>query len=195
MRTSGITRNTKETKISLSLNLDGSGKNSVETGCGFLDHMLAALSKHSKFDLYVTCKGDNYIDYHHTTEDVGISLGKAFKEAVGDKRGIKRFADSVVPMDEALVMTSVDISGRSYLSFDVPFKSEKIGDFDVELIEEFFVAFATNAEITLHVKEIAGTNSHHIAECAFKSLARTLRSAVAFDEDFKNDIPSTKGVL
>lgn len=195
MRTSGITRNTKETKISLSLNLDGSGKNSVETGCGFLDHMLAALSKHSKFDLYVTCKGDNYIDYHHTTEDVGISLGKAFKEAVGDKRGIKRFADSVVPMDEALVMTSVDISGRSYLSFDVPFKSEKIGDFDVELIEEFFVAFATNAEITLHVKEIAGTNSHHIAESAFKSLARTLRSAVAFDEDFKNDIPSTKGVL
>lgn len=195
MRTSGITRNTSETKISVSVNLDGTGKSGVESGCGFLDHMLTLFAKHSKIDLYVECEGDTFVDDHHTVEDVGITLGRAFSDALSDRRGIIRYADSTVAMDEALVLTSVDISGRSYLAFDLPLPTDKIGAFDTELVEEFFIAFTRNANITLHIRELAGANSHHIVECAFKSVARTLRLAVSYDEDFRHEIPSTKGVL
>ena len=195
MRTSNITRNTEETKISLALNLDGKGVSKIDTKCGFFDHMLTLFSKHSKIDLEVTCNGDINVDYHHTVEDVGIVLGKAILEALGDKKGINRYADTILPMDEALILTAIDISGRSYLNFDVDFPSEKIGDFDTELVEEFFMALTRNAEITLHIKKLAGENSHHIAEGAFKSFARTLRAAVALDENFKDQLPSTKGVL
>ena len=195
MRTSTITRNTEETKISLALNLDGKGVSKIDTKCGFFDHMLTLFSKHSKIDLEVTCNGDINVDYHHTVEDVGIVLGKAILEALGDKKGINRYADTILPMDEALILTAIDISGRSYLNFDVDFPSEKIGDFDTELVEEFFMALTRNAEITLHIKKLAGENSHHIAEGAFKSFARTLRAAVALDENFKDQLPSTKGVL
>ena len=195
MRTSTITRNTEETKISLALNLDGKGVSKIDTKCGFFDHMLTLFSKHSKIDLEVTCNGDINVDYHHTVEDVGIVLGKAILEALGDKKGINRYADTILPMDEALILTAIDVSGRSYLNFDVDFPSEKIGDFDTELAEEFFMALTRNAEITLHIKKLAGENSHHIAEGAFKSFARTLRAAVALDENFKDQLPSTKGVL
>ena len=195
MRTSNITRNTEETKISLALNLDGKGVSKIDTKCGFFDHMLTLFSKHSKIDLEVTCNGDINVDYHHTVEDVGIVLGKAILEALGDKKGINRYADTILPMDEALILTAIDISGRSYLNFDVDFPNEKIGDFDTELVEEFFMALTRNAEITLHIKKLAGENSHHIAEGAFKSFARTLRAAVALDENFKDQLPSTKGVL
>ncbi|MBR2875934.1 MAG: imidazoleglycerol-phosphate dehydratase HisB [Clostridia bacterium] len=195
MRTSEITRKTEETKIKLSLNLDGKGESKINTGCGFFDHMLTLFSKHSKFDLDVACDGDINVDYHHTVEDIGIVLGKALNEALGDKKGINRYADTFLPMDESLVLTAVDISGRSYLNFDVLFNSEKIGDFDSELVEEFFMAFVRSAEITLHIKKLAGENSHHIAEGIFKSFARTLRAAVAVDEKFSDQLPSTKGVL
>ena len=195
MRTSNITRNTEETKISLALNLDGKGESKIDTKCGFFDHMLTLFSKHSKIDLEVTCNGDINVDYHHTVEDVGIVLGKAILEALGDKKGINRYADTILPMDEALILTAIDVSGRSYLNFDVDFPSEKIGDFDTELVEEFFMALTRNAEITLHIKKLAGENSHHVAEGAFKSFARTLRAAVALDENFKDQLPSTKGVL
>jgi imidazoleglycerol-phosphate dehydratase len=157
--------------------------------------MLTLFSKHSKIDLEVTCNGDINVDYHHTVEDVGIVLGKAILEALGDKKGINRYADTILPMDEALILTAIDVSGRSYLNFDVDFPSEKIGDFDTELVEEFFMALTRNAEITLHIKKLAGENSHHVAEGAFKSFARTLRAAVALDENFKDQLPSTKGVL
>lgn len=195
MRTSTIKRNTKETKIELSLNLDGKGESKINTGCGFLDHMLTLFSKHSKIDLDVTCKGDINVDYHHTVEDIGIVLGKALLEALGDKKGINRYADTILPMDEALILTAIDISGRSYLGFNVTFSSQKIGDFDSELVEEFFMALVRSAEITLHIKKISGENSHHIAEGIFKSFARSLRAAVALDENFKDQLPSTKGVL
>lgn len=195
MRTSTIKRNTEETKIELSLNLDGKGESKIDTGCGFFDHMLTLFSKHSKIDLDVTCKGDINVDYHHTVEDIGIVLGKALLEALGDKKGINRYADTNLPMDESLILTAIDISGRSYLGFDVTFPSEKIGDFDTELVEEFFMALTRCAEITLHIKKMAGENSHHIAEGIFKSFARSLRTAVALDENFKDQLPSTKGVL
>lgn len=195
MRTSTIQRNTEETKINLTLNLDGKGESKIDTGCGFFDHMLALFSKHSKIDLDVTCKGDTNVDYHHTVEDVGIVLGKALLEALGDKKGINRYADTILPMDEALILTAIDISGRSYLGFDVTFPSQKIGDFDTELVEELFMALVRSAEITLHIKKMAGENSHHIAEGVFKSFARSLRVAVALDENFKDQLPSTKGVL
>ena len=195
MRTSTIKRNTEETKIELSLNLDGKGESKIDTGCGFFDHMLTLFSKHSKIDLDVTCKGDINVDYHHTVEDIGIVLGKALLEALGDKKGINRYADTILPMDESLILTALDISGRSYLGFDVVFPTEKIGDFDTELVEEFFMALTRCAEITLHIKKMAGENSHHIAEGIFKSFARTLRTAVALDENFKDQLPSTKGVL
>ena len=195
MRTSTITRNTEETKINLTLNLDGKGESKIDTGCGFFDHMLTLFSKHSKIDLDVTCKGDTNVDYHHTVEDVGIVLGKAVLEALGDKKGINRYADTILPMDESLILTAIDISGRSYLGFDVLFPSQKIGDFDTELVEEFFMALVRSAEITLHIKKMAGENSHHIAEGIFKSFARSLRAAVALDENFKDQLPSTKGVL
>lgn len=195
MRTSTIKRNTEETKIELSLNLDGKGESKIDTGCGFFDHMLTLFSKHSKIDLDVTCKGDINVDYHHTVEDIGIVLGKALLEALGDKKGINRYADTILPMDESLILTAIDISGRSYLGFDVVFPTEKIGDFDTELIEEFFMALTRCAEITLHIKKMAGENSHHIAEGIFKSFARSLRTAIAIDESFKDQLPSTKGVL
>ncbi len=195
MRTSTITRNTEETKISLTLNLDGKGESKIDTKCGFFDHMLTLFSKHSKIDLEVTCNGDVNVDYHHTVEDVGIVLGKAVLEALGDKKGINRYADTILPMDEALILTALDVSGRSFLNFDIDFPSEKIGDFDTELVEEFFMALTRSAEITLHIKKLAGENSHHVAEGAFKSFARTLRAAVALDENFKDQLPSTKGVL
>ena len=195
MRTSTIKRNTQETKINLALNLDGKGESKIDTGCGFFDHMLTLFSKHSKIDLDVTCNGDTNVDYHHTVEDIGIVLGKAILEALGDKKGINRYADTILPMDESLILTAIDISGRSYLGFDALFPSQKIGDFDSELVEEFFMALVRSAEITLHIKKMAGENSHHIAEGIFKSFARSLRVAVALDENFKDQLPSTKGVL
>ncbi|MBE6747725.1 MAG: imidazoleglycerol-phosphate dehydratase HisB [Ruminococcaceae bacterium] len=195
MRTSSITRNTEETKIKLTLNLDGKGESKIDTGCGFFDHMLTLFSKHSKIDLEVTCDGDVNVDYHHTVEDIGIVLGKAILAALGDKKGINRYADTILPMDESLILTAIDISGRSYLGFDVLFTSQKIGDFDTELVEEFFMALTRSAEITLHIKKLAGENAHHIAEGIFKSFARTLRAAAALDENFKDQLPSTKGVL
>lgn len=195
MRTSTIKRKTQETKINLTLNLDGKGESKIDTGCGFFDHMLTLFSKHSKIDLDVTCNGDTNVDYHHTVEDIGIVLGKAILEALGDKKGINRYADTILPMDESLILTAIDISGRSYLGFDALFPSQKIGDFDSELVEEFFMALVRSAEITLHIKKMAGENSHHIAEGIFKSFARSLRVAVALDENFKDQLPSTKGVL
>ena len=195
MRTAEVTRKTAETDISLKLNLDGSGKSNINTGCGFLDHMLVLFASHGRFDLDISCKGDTYVDYHHTVEDIGIALGKAFYDALGEKRGIRRYGDTILPMDEALIMSAVDFSGRSYLGYDLKIPTEKVGDFDTELIEEFFLGFIRNAECSLHIKMLSGKNTHHILEGAFKSVARTLRKAVQLDEEFKNEIPSTKGVL
>lgn len=195
MRTAQIKRATKETDIVLSLNLDGKGEGNIDTGCGFLNHMLTLFAKHSGMDLNVSCKGDVEVDYHHTTEDIGICLGEALNEALGDKKGIVRYGYFLLPMDESLVMTAVDLSGRVYLGYDMEIPTEKIGDFDSELIEEFFYGFVRGAKATLHVKQMDGTNSHHIAEAAFKSVGRSLRQAVSIDERFANDMPSTKGVL
>ena len=195
MRNATVTRKTAETDIFLSLELDGSGRSKLDTGCGFLDHMLTLLASHGRFDLNVTCKGDTQVDYHHTVEDIGIALGKAFSEALGDKRGIHRYGDTILPMDEALILTAVDFSGRSYLGFDMNIPTEKVGDFDTELVEEFWLGFVRQAECSLHIRMLAGKNSHHIIEGAFKSAARSLKEAVAIDEAFKNEIPSTKGVL
>lgn len=195
MRTAEVTRKTAETDISLKLNLDGSGKSNINTGCGFLDHMLVLFASHGRFDLDISCKGDTYVDYHHTVEDIGIALGKAFYDALGDKRGIYRYGDTILPMDEALIMSAVDFSGRSYLGYDLEIPTEKVGDFDTELAQEFFLGFIRNAECSLHIKMLSGKNTHHILEGAFKSVARTLRKAVQLDEEFKNEIPSTKGVL
>ena len=195
MRASEIKRKTGETDITLKLDLDGVGNSKINTGCGFLDHMLTLFAKHSHFDLTVDCKGDTYVDYHHTVEDVGICLGMAFLEALGDKKGIVRFADKTVPMDEALVLVAVDISGRGYLGYSLDVPSYRVGDFDTELCEEFMKAFVREAKIALHIRQLAGTNSHHIIEGAFKSVARTLSAATAIDERFKDDLPSTKGVI
>ena len=195
MRTAEVTRKTAETDISLKLNLDGRGKSNINTGCGFLDHMLVLFASHGRFDLDISCKGDTYVDYHHTVEDIGIALGKAFYDALGDKRGIYRYGDTILPMDEALIMSAVDFSGRSYLGYDLEIPTEKVGDFDTELVREFFLGFIRNAECSLHIKMLSGNNTHHILEGAFKSVARTLRKAVQLDEEFKNEIPSTKGVL
>lgn len=195
MRTAEITRKTAETDITLTLVLDGSGKSEIDTGCGFLDHMLTLFSRHGRFDLAVRCKGDTYVDDHHTVEDVGISLGQAFKAALGDKKGINRYGSKILPMDEALILTVVDLSGRGYLGFDLQIPTEKVGTFDTELVEEFWLGFIRNAECTLHIRQLAGTNSHHIIEGAFKSAGRSLREAVAIDRDFADEIPSTKGVL
>ena len=195
MRKSEINRNTAETKILLSLTLDGTGKSDIKTGCGFLDHMLTLFTSHGRFDLSVSCKGDVEVDYHHSVEDIGICLGKAFSEAIGDCKGIKRYGNMMLPMDESLVLCALDVSGRSYLAYGLDIKAEKIGDFDTELIEEFFLAFVRNANITLHIKQLDGRNAHHIAEAAFKAFARALRQAVEIDEKTQNEIPSTKGVL
>lgn len=195
MRTAEINRKTNETDIKLKLNLDGTGKSKIDTGCGFLDHMLTLFARHGGFDLSVSCKGDTYVDYHHTVEDIGIALGDAFKSALGDMRGITRYGSFILPMDESLIMTAVDISGRSHLSYDLQIPAQKVGDFDTELAEEFYLGFVRHAAVTLHIKELSGTNSHHIIEGAFKSVARSLAAAVKIDENRKNEIPSTKGVL
>lgn len=195
MRKVTINRTTKETDIKVSLNLDGKGEGEIQTGCGFFDHMLQLFCRHARFDLNVVCNGDVNVDYHHTVEDVGIVLGQAVKKALGDMKGIIRYGTTILPMDESLIMTAIDISGRSYLKLDLPTRANKIGDFPVELVEEFFLAFVRHAGITLHVVKMAGTNAHHIVEGAFKSFARSLKTAVSIDKDFANEIPSTKGVL
>ena len=195
MRTAEINRKTNETDIKLKLNLDGTGKSEINTGCGFLDHMLTLFARHGGFDLTVSCKGDTYVDYHHTVEDIGIALGDAFKSALGDMRGITRYGSFILPMDESLIMTAVDISGRSHLSYDLTIPAQKVGDFDTELAEEFYLGFVRHAAVTLHIKELSGTNSHHIIEGAFKSVARSLAAAVKIDESRRDEIPSTKGVL
>ena len=195
MRTASITRNTAETQISLALNLDGSGKSEISSGSGFLDHMLTLFARHGRFDLTLTCTGDTYVDDHHSVEDIGIALGKAFSDALADKKGILRYGSMMLPMDESLILTAVDLSGRALLCYDLQIPTEKVGNFDTELVEEFLWAFVRNAGCTLHVKQLAGSNSHHIIEGAFKSLGRSLSQAVAIDEKYKDEIPSTKGVL
>ena len=195
MRTAVIERKTAETDIYLSLELDGSGVSEIATGCGFLDHMLTLFAKHGRFDLTVRCKGDTWVDDHHTVEDVGIALGHAFFEALGSKKGICRYGDTTLAMDESLILTAVDISGRAYLGYALTIPTQKVGTFDTELTEEFFLGFVRNSHMTLHLRQLAGTNSHHIIEGTFKSVARSLRKAVAIDTAFADDVPSTKGVL
>ena len=195
MRTAEIVRKTAETDISLSLNLDGKGESTINTGCGFLDHMLTLFAKHGRFDLNVTCVGDTYVDDHHTVEDIGIALGQAFANALGEKRGILRYGDTNLAMDEALILSAVDLSGRSCLGYALEIPTEKVGSFDTELVKEFWLAFTRTSQSTLHIRQLAGENSHHIIEGAFKSVARSLRKAVAVDPAFANDIMSTKGVL
>ena len=194
-RTAEITRKTQETDIILALNLDGRGESTIQSGCGFLDHMLTLFAKHGGFDLTVTCKGDTYVDDHHTVEDIGIVLGQAFQEALGDKRGIERYGSMTLPMDESLILAAVDLSGRSYLGCALDIPTARVGSFDTELVEEFWLAFTRNALCTLHLRKIAGSNSHHIIEGAFKAAARALRAAVAIDPARAGDLPSTKGVL
>lgn len=193
MRTSEITRKTAETDISLCLNLDGTGISNIDTGCGFLNHMLTLFAAHGKFDLTVQCLGDTDVDDHHSVEDIGICLGDAFQEALGDKRGITRYGSFLLPMDEALILSAVDISGRSCLCYGLEIPTEKIGTFDTELVEEFFLGFTRHCPMSLHLKQLAGKNAHHIVEGAFKSVARSLKAAVALDGS--GEIPSTKGVL
>lgn len=195
MRNGYIQRRTAETDITLKLELDGSGKSKINTGCGFMDHMLTLFAAHGGFDLEVECRGDVQVDYHHSVEDIGICLGKAFDQALGERRGINRYGSMLLPMDEALVMCALDISGRSFLVYDLQIPTEKVGDFDTELVEEFLIAFTRQAGITLHIKKLSGANSHHIIEGAFKALARALSSATTVNEKKANDIPSTKGVL
>lgn len=195
MRVAQIDRKTAETDICLKINIDGKGESKIATGCGFLDHMLVLFAKHGRFDLEVSCKGDIEVDYHHTAEDIGICLGKAFAQALGDKKGIVRYGSMILPMDESLILSAVDFSGRSFLAFGLEIPASKVGDFDTELVEEFWLAFVRSAECNLHIKQLAGTNSHHIIEGAFKSVARSFKQAVAIDADFADEIPSTKGVL
>lgn len=195
MRTAEIIRKTKETDISLTLNLDGVGKSEIASGCGFLDHMLTLFARHGRFDLTVRCVGDVEVDYHHTVEDIGICLGKAFREALGSKAGITRYGDTTIPMDEALILSAVDVSGRSFYASDVCVRSRKIGDFDVELNDEFWQALSANAGLALHVKQLAGRNAHHVVEGVFKCVARSLKKAVTIDPELDGEIPSTKGVL
>ena len=195
MREFSIERKTNETQIALSLCLDGSGKAEIDTGCGFLDHMLTLFASHGKFDLAVTCKGDTNVDDHHSVEDIGICLGKAFEKALGDKRGIVRYGSMMLPMDEALILSAVDLSGRSCLCYDLPIRAKKIGTFDTELLEEFWISFVRNCPMSLHIRMLAGKNAHHIAEGSFKSVARALRQACSIDSANADAIPSTKGVL
>ena len=195
MRNAEIKRKTAETDIYLNLNLDGTGKSCIATGVGFLDHMLTLFARHGRFDLEVRCAGDTWVDDHHSVEDIGIALGQAFAQALGDKKGINRYGQMILPMDDSLILTAVDLSGRGYLGCDLQIPTEKVGSFDTELVEEFFLGFVRNAACTLHIRKLAGTNSHHIIEGAFKSLGRSLRQAVAVDAAFADEIPSTKGVL
>lgn len=195
MRIGKIKRTTAETDIELSLNLDGTGKGEINTGCGFLDHCLTLFAKHSGFDLKITCNGDTFVDYHHTVEDVGICLGEAFAQAIGDMRGIARYGHMLLPMDEALILCAADVSGRSVLVYDVHIAAGKVGDFDTELAEEFFLGFIRKSNITLHLKQLSGKNAHHIIEGIFKAFAGALKISTAIDQKNKDEIPSTKGVL
>ena len=195
MRRAKINRKTGETDIRVTLELDGSGKSTVDTGVGFLDHMLTLFARHGRFNLEVVCKGDTYVDDHHSVEDIGIALGKAFEQALGDKKGVTRYGSTILPMDESLILSAADLSGRGMLVYDLSIPAEKVGTFDTELTEEFFRALAHNAGMTLHIKQLSGGNSHHIIEGAFKSVARSLRTAVAIDPACADEIPSTKGVL
>ena len=195
MRTAKLRRTTGETDVAVVLDLDGTGKSEISTGCGFLDHMLTLFAKHGRFDLTVACQGDTWVDDHHTVEDIGICLGDAFARALGDLRGVTRYGSITLPMDEALILTAVDLSGRGMLCYGLELPTEKVGTFDTELTEEFFLAFVRRAGITLHIRQLAGKNSHHIIEGAFKSTARSLRQAVAIDPAWAGEVPSTKGVL
>ena len=195
MRTAEIARKTAETDITLSLNLDGTGRGEIATGCGFLDHMLTLFARHGRFDLTVHCQGDTLVDDHHTVEDVGICLGDAFAKALGNLGGVNRYGSTILPMDEALILTAVDLSGRGMLCCELDLPTEKVGTFDTQLAEEFFLAFTRRCQCTLHIRQLAGKNSHHIIEGAFKSLGRSLRQAVAIDPALNGEIPSTKGVL
>lgn len=195
MRDAIVTRKTAETDITLSLRLDGSGKNDIHSGCGFLDHMLTLFAAHGGFDLTLSCTGDTYVDYHHTVEDIGIALGQAFREALGEKRGICRYGSMLLPMDEALILAAVDLSGRDCLCFSLNIPTQKVGDFDTELVKEFWLGFVRNAGCSLHLRSLAGENSHHIIEGAFKAAARAVRAAVKLDTDNPDIVPSTKGVL
>lgn len=195
MREADITRRTAETDIHLKLNLDGTGKSEIDTGCGFLNHMLTLFARHGRFDLNVKCLGDTDVDDHHTVEDIGICLGQAFAQALGDMGGICRYGSTILPMDETLMLTAVDISGRAHLSYTVDFPTQKIGSFDTELVKEFWLGFVRKANVTLHIRQLAGENSHHIVEGMFKSAARTFRAACAVDAALNGEIPSTKGVL
>ncbi len=195
MRQSEVNRNTKETAINLRLDLDGSGKSEILTGCGFLDHMLTLFASHGRFDLNVKCKGDYHVDFHHSVEDVGICLGLAFTRALGDKKGITRYGSMILPMDEALILTAADFSGRAYLGWEMDIEAPKVGEFDTELAQEFWLGFTRNALCTLHFKQLAGTNAHHIIEGAFKSVARSLGQAVKINPEYASEIPSTKGVI
>ena len=195
MRQAQIERKTRETEIRLTLDLDGRGESRVETGCGFLDHMLTLFAAHGRFDLDLVCRGDVEVDDHHTVEDVGIALGQAFAEALDDKKGIARYGWAAVPMDEALILTAVDLSGRSALGFDLPVPTEKVGQFDTELVKEFWLGFTRNAACAVHIRKISGENSHHIIEGAFKSAARSLRAAVRIDPDLGDELPTTKGLF
>ena len=195
MRIAEINRTTAETDIFVRLKLDGKGESSIDTACGFLDHMLELFARHGRFDLTVHCQGDIHVDYHHTVEDIGICLGQAFAKALGSKKGIRRYADTTLPMDESLILSAVDISGRGGCYYDMDLPAERVGDFDTELDQEFWIAFAQNAGITLHLRKIAGRNTHHILEGGFKSVARSLKTAVSIDPAFANEIPSTKGLL
>ena len=195
MRTAEIARKTAETDITLSLNLDGTGRGEIATGCGFLDHMLTLFARHGRFDLTVHCQGDTWVDDHHTVEDVGICLGDAFAKALGNLGGVNRYGSTILPMDEALILTAVDLSGRGMLCCELDLPTEKVGTFDTQLAEEFFLAFTRRCQCTLHIRQLAGKNSHHIIEGAFKSLGRSLRQAVAIDPALNGEVPSTKGVL
>ena len=195
MRIAEITRATSETDIFIRLNLDGTGVAAIDTACGFLDHMLELFTRHGRFDLTVHCTGDIHVDYHHTVEDIGICLGQAFAKALGDKKGIRRYADTTLPMDESLILSAVDISGRGGCYYDMDLPAERVGEFDTELDQEFWIAFARHAGLTLHLRKITGRNTHHILEAGFKSVARSLRTAVSIDPTCANEIPSTKGTL
>lgn len=195
MRTAEINRNTTETQIELKLNIDGSGKCDISSKSGFLDHMLTLFAKHGRFDITLNCNGDTDVDYHHTVEDIGICLGQAFKKALAEKRGIVRYGSMLLPMDEALILSAIDFSGRALLVYNTNIRAKKVGEFDVELAEEFWLAFVRNAECTLHIKQLDGKNAHHIIEGMFKSVARSIKSAVVIEQQFKDEIPSTKGVL
>ena len=195
MRTANIKRDTKETQIELALDLDGTGTGSIATGCGFLDHMLELFARHGDFDLAVRCHGDTQVDYHHSVEDIGICLGRAFTQALGDKRGITRYGQFLLPMDETLVLSAVDLSGRDYLGWAVDLPTAKVGDFDTELAKEFWLGFVRNCPASIHIRQMAGENTHHILEAVFKGMGRTLKMAAALDEKHLDEIPSTKGTL